>query len=190
MGSWASAVAMIFILAMIGVLYTHYSDISMNDEMDRLYSSSGYVRIKELLEDCALVSNAYPIINFEVRHEGLSEGFCRFNIWFRDLGMSILSLKKILDIREEEIKIDYQSMLEERIKKEGLSTALVSECINKQYQWQLSAQEVFDSMFYKYLFDGRVINREFAIKSPFESYASSGGKYIVDTDCWKLKEAF
>lgn len=162
--------------------------LSDNDKREELYATQGYANLWDLLADCTIVNGCFPIINIQIEQEGFTGGYFRYSIRFQDLGMCVISPRKYsLESMERQIKSDYQSAVNKCINGDW-QTAVEKE-LNKANRKRTELQKETDSIFYCELFDGRWFKeRDFFITSPFEYYASSGGSYIVDTDCWKIEE--
>ena len=163
------------------------NELSRNKKLEELYDTQGYVRLWNLLEDCTLINRNYPIMGIQIDQKDCSKSFFRYSIQFRDLELLVISSGKYsLELMEQQIKSDYQSAVN-KCKDEDLRTVVQRES-DREYRRRTEFQEDMDSYFFNTLFDGHSFElRDFAITSPFESYASSGGSYIVDTDYWKPK---
>lgn len=168
-------------LAVIGI------KLSGNDQREELYATREYAYLWDLLADCTIVNECFPIMSIQIEQEGFTGGYFRYSIRFRDLGMCVISPRKYsLELMERQIKSDYQSAVNKCINNDW-QTAVEKE-LNKANRRRTEFQKEADSIFYCELFNGRWFKeRDFVITSPFEYYASSGGSYIVDTDCWKIE---
>lgn len=176
----------ILIVAVGIILIYKMIEIGRNVKIEELYNTQCYSRLKNLLQDCTLISKDFPIMNFEIKHSG-TNGFYNFSIRFRDLGMcAILPQKFALESAERQAITYYQTELK-CLKNENLAKA-VTMATKKTYDFRLQNQKAADSWFFSNLFGGRSFPmRNFVITSPFEAYANSSGKYIVDTDYWQIE---
>lgn len=168
------------------IIYKMY-EAERNIKIEKICDTQLYVRFKNLLQDCTLINKEFPIINFEIKQSG-ANGFFKFSIRFRDLGMRVISPQKLgLESAERQVIAYYQSELE-CLRNEDLLKA-VATATDKAHALRVNIQQDFDSCFFNNLFDAHSLPmRNFVIISPFESYASSGGKYIIDTDYWQIEE--
>lgn len=144
------------------------------------------MRLWNLLKDCTLISKYFPIICFQIEQGDCPQGFFRFLIEFRDLGMCAISpWESTIEITERGIKSDYKSNLE---KFNTNTLVAVQRATDRAFCMRSKIQRNVEDNFFNQLFDGRWFeSRDFAMVSPFEYYASSGGSYIVNTDAWKVK---
>ena len=167
------------------VLLMKLAEIKRNNKIQILRSSQYYVRLRNLLEDCTIVNNAYSIMRVEIK-SGNTKGFYHFSIRFLDVGKYVIEPAIIsLESVEQHVKAFYQSEVE-RLNGHDLRT-VVETAMDKTPALRLEIQEEQDSYFFRELFNGRSFpSRKFYITSPFENYASSGGAYIFDPDDWKI----
>ena len=169
-------------LAIIGI------KLCDNDKLEELYATQGYTYLWNLLEDCTLVNESFLIMSIEIEQEDFTGGYFRYSIRFQDLGMCVISPQKYsIESIEQRIKSDYQSAVK-KCKNGDWKTAVQKE-LNKANHIRSKLQQEADSIFFHELFSGRWFEgRDFFISSPFEYYASSGGSYIIDMDCWKIED--
>lgn len=159
-----------------------------DNTLEELYASPEYERLWNLLEDCTLINDDFSIMRFQIEQGDCSQGYFRFLIEFKDLGMCAISPQKYaIESMERSIKSDFQLDLTRFKTNMDLNTA-VQRATDKAFRMRSGIQCDADNDFFGQLFDGRWFeSRDFAITSPFEYYASSGGSCIVDTDYWQVK---
>ncbi len=180
-----------FIFFVIGVciIIAIASITSRNDEINELCLTQSYVDLRNLLEDCTLVNEDYPIqyIRFE---QETAKSFFRYYIRFCDLGMFLSPQKAGLENCEAHVLSEKQKrMAELRDNSEKNVIQFIAEECQRDLKFRKVFQKDFDDRFFETLFKGKPsATRNFEIASPFESYASSGGKYIFDTDYWEIDE--
>lgn len=178
----------IFILViLIVVLIVMPNNEERNNKIERIYSDQSGERLRKLLEDCTFVNDDFPIMSFVIENHNTT-GFFRYTIRFRDFGSYFISSQIAgLEWAERQIQSEYRLEVDSKMGKGDLNT-IIQNAVNKSYESRKSLQKDFDETFYKRLFNSPSnTSRKFVIDSPFESYASSGGKYIVDADYWKIE---
>lgn len=179
----------IILLVVCGIItILLFNKIKTNNEVDKLHSTQGYINLKNLLEDCTHVNKDFRLINITFEQYNTT-GFFRFSIKFKDLGTYIiLPQKNSLELFERQIQSNYQNKLNMQLAHNDTLTS-VKKATAYAYQARINAQKDADCDFFKTLFSEYSLpSRNFSINSPFESYASSSGKCIVDTDYWKIDE--
>lgn len=179
-------IVIIIVIGMI-IIGVRINELNRGSQIEELYATQGYTHLWNLLEDCTLVNKDFPIMGIQIEQEDCAERFFRYSIQFRDLGVCVISPRKYgLELAERQIKSDYQLALSKC--KNGTLQTVVQREFDRANQRRVTMQQEMDSFFFNALFDGQFFNeRDFVIASPFESYASSSGSYIVDTDYWKIK---
>ncbi|MBD5451703.1 MAG: hypothetical protein HDR25_03575 [Lachnospiraceae bacterium] len=156
-----------------------------NDKMEKLYATQEYAYIRNLLEDCTLVSKDFLTIYFHIDQGDHLDGFFDFSFRFQDLEKRVIASRRFaLEAIEPHIKSQYWAEL--NAQKNMITEKAVKMAMDKVYHKRLKIQNDADSDFFYRLFGGRRFKkRDFAITSPFEYYAISEGKCIVDTDVGK-----
>lgn len=186
---------MLFVVFIIGIgiaaliwVETGETKGNRSDKMEKLYATQEYAYIRNLLEDCTLVSKDILTVYFHIEQVECSEGFFHFSFQFQDLGKLAISSRKFA-LESVEPHIKKQCWAELSAQRDMNTERAVRMSMEKAYDIRMKIQKDADSDFFHRLFGGRRFKtREFAITSPFENYACSEGSCIVDTDCWKIEE--
>lgn len=180
--------SVLIIAVMVIVIYLLFRNVQRDNKIEAFCSDQNpeYVRLKNLLEDCTLVNKDFRIVGIDF--ELTAGGSARYTIRFFDFGNMVLSVQQnTLEWVEQRISSDYNA---EVYGQKGPSDlrAVIQNAMDRATHARLLHQEQFDAKFFKSLFAYRPSeSRKYVIRSPFESYASSGGKYIVDTDLWRIE---
>lgn len=186
---------MFFVIFIIGIgvaalIWVETGDTKGNrsDKMEKLYTTQEYAYIRNLLEDCTLVSKDFSTIYFHIEQGDHLDGFFVFSFQFQDLEKRVIASRRFaLEAIEPHIKSQYWAEL--NAQKNTNTVKAVKMAMDKVYHKRLEIQNDADSDFFYRLFGGRRFKtRDYAITSPFKYYAISEGKCIVDTDCWKIEE--
>lgn len=162
--------------------------IRQDKTLKELYATPEYERLWYLVEDCTLINEDFPIMRFQIEQGDCAQGYFRFLIEFKDLGMCVISPHEYaIESMERGIRSDIESDIAIFKRNMNANTA-VQRAVDKAFRLRSGIQSNTDNDFFGQLFDGRWFeSRDFAITSPFEYYASSGGSCIVDTDYWQVK---
>lgn len=166
------------------------NDGRQNSIMEKLYATPEYERLWNLLEDCTLINADFPIMRFQIDQRDCTQGYFRFLIEFKDLGMCAISPQKYaIECMEQGIRSDFKSDLAGfRTNADMHLNTVIQRATDKAFRVRFKIQSDADDNFFSQLFDGRWFeSRDFIIASPFGYYASSSGSCIVDTDCWQVK---
>lgn len=182
---FAVVVVIIMLIIVIVLIGERLNRVSRNDKLEKFYATRGYIYFRNFLEDCTLVNKDFRIISFVIRQGDNPRCYFRYVIKFRDLGMCVVSpAKHAMQIAEHRIQADYEAAIS-YCEGNDLQEIVVKE-FNKANHKREELQKDFENYFYNALFNGkRIQSRKFVITTPFEAYAGSAGKYIVDTDYWK-----
>lgn len=154
----------ILILFICGIII---KGLIRQDETEQFCSSQDCVKLQKLFENCNYVNKDFRILQIHFC-SGDVKGFINYSIRFQDLGKRvIIPWRDSLEWVDKKAGMDYQS----------------------SYNTRLGIQKGADTEFYKKLFqENSLMPENLVIRSPFEFYASSGGKCVVDADRWKVDE--
>lgn len=176
----------IFIAIITGIIIIGVNTKKRNSILEKVYATSEYKRLWNLLEECTLINKDFPIIRFQIEQRDCPCGYFRFLIEFCDLGMcAILPWESTIERTEQDIKAKCKA----EFAKCNINTPADAQRITDRFfRIRSDIQRDADDNFFNQLFaEHQFKSKNLVITSPFEYYASSGGSCIVDTDSWKVK---
>ena len=150
----------------------------------RFTASEGYSKLQPLLRACKIINRKYPVreIRFD-EYSNSSIPWYRCSVHFQGLGAPISSICKMLYEVDKKVEQNYNLDVSRRtiiiIGPEQIKPAC-----ERATQTRTDIQSKADNTFYTILFDNDEALRK-TIRSPFECYSSSGGRYIIDNDLWE-----
>lgn len=149
----------------------------------RFKTSEGYPKLQALLRACKTIDKKYPVeeIKFE-ETSNYSTTWFRCYIRIQGLGTHIGSISRMLCEAENKVEQNYNAEVSKII---IIGPGQIKPALDRANKVRDEIQRKTDNTFYSMLFDNDQTSRA-AIRSPFECYSSSGGKYIVDDDLWEI----
>lgn len=179
--------SVLIIAVMVIVIYLLFRNVQRDNKIEAFCSDQNpeYVRLKNLLEDCTLVNKDFRV---QIAFELTVGGAVRYTINFLDIKNTLLIFQYTLKEIEQRISSDYNAEVYGQKGSADMRT-VIRNASDTAFHARLLHQKQQDANFFQNLFVSRPPeSREYIIRSPFESYASSGGEYILDTDLWKREE--
>ena len=181
-------IILIFVLIIVVILFW-VRDLTQKRDYQQFQQSKVFFQLHSLLEACETINNRHHISEiFLEPSSNYQTSYFKLYIRIQGIANDITALEDYLInfenkvIRESESPLNNHNLilLPDHVRIDSVKATMKNATTSRT-----KFQHTVESAFYNLLFDKDTSQCK-TIYSPFEHYASSAGRYVIDNDLWEI----